>query len=404
MTPLKIGILREGKVPEDNRTPLKPRQCKDLMERFNNISIVVQSSMHRCCKDEDYRKFGIEVVENMSSCDLLLGIKEVRVDWLIPEKTYMFFSHTTKKQAHNQKLLQAIAAKNDTLIDYEMLTDEKGNRLIGFGKWAGIVGAHYALVMIGQAFELYHLKAANKCVNLQEVLDQYEDVVFPNLKYVVTGSGRVATGAIEVMHVAGIQQVTKEEFLTKTFAYPVFVQLFSEDLYENMEGQAYNRKHFHAHPEQYRSIFEPFTRVADVLINCIFWKPGTARLFECDDIKKQDFKINVIADVSCDVNGAVPITFKETTIQDPVYGVDKTNLEITAPYAKNTISLMAVSNLPNELPLDASRDFGIVMMDTVIPKFLYSQDFPIFERATIIRNGELTPRYHYLNDYLQPEN
>ena len=396
---MKIGILREGKIPTDNRVPLKPRQCRDLQERYPNIKIVVQSSETRCIKDSDYRKFGIEVVENVDDCDLLLGIKEVRIDWLIPGKTYMFFSHTAKKQPHNRKLLQAIIANKNTLIDYEMLTDDKGNRLIGFGKWAGIVGAHHSFVMLGKKRKEYDLKPASKCVNLQEVLDQYDDLNFTPAKFVVTGSGRVAQGALEIMDVSGATRISKEDFLHHEYPYDVYVQLLSEDLYEKPGQTEFDRKHFHAHPEEYISKFEPYTREADVLINCIFWKPGTAQLFRVNDIEKPDFRMKIIADVSCDVDGSVPITFRETTIEEPVYGVRISDKQIVAPYAEDTIDLMAVSNLPNELPQDASRDFGKILLDVVIPKFMYSQDYPIFERATIVKDGKLTPRYEYLKEF-----
>ena len=400
MTPIKIGILREGKIPQDNRTPLTPRQCVELKKRIPEIEIFVQSSSHRCFTDADYRLFNINVVEDVSDCDLLLGIKEVPADWLIEGKTYMFFSHTTKKQAHNKKLLQAVLKKNITLIDYEMLTDEKGNRLIGFGKWAGIVGGHYAMLMLGEKRKEYSLKPANKCVNLQQVLDQYENIKFTPAKFVITGSGRVAQGALEIMDVSGATKVSKEDFLNNEYTYDVYTQLLSEDLYEKPGQTSFDKKNFHKHPEEYRNVFLPYLSKTDVLINCIFWHPLAPRLFEVDDIANPHFRMKIIADVSCDVNGSVPITFRETTIAEPVYGVSPTDKSVVAPYGENTIDVMAVSNLPNELPLDASRDFGKVLMDVVISKYLYSHDYPIFERATIAKAGKLTPRYEYLQDWV----
>jgi saccharopine dehydrogenase (NAD+, L-lysine-forming) len=401
MAPLKIGILREGKIPPDNRTPLKPRQCRELMERFPELEIKVEWTAYRCCPDEDYKKFGINVVENVSDCDLLLGIKEVPVDKLIAGKTYMFFSHTSKKQPHNAGLLHVILEKGITLIDYEMLTDDQGNRLIGFGRWAGIVGAHYALLMIGKRRKLYNLKPASQCVNLQEVLDQYENIQFPATKFVITGDGRVAHGALEVMDFAKITRVSKEEFLEKEFPYPVYTQLHSSDLYKKPGVDAFDKTDFHLHPEAYINCFLPFTEIADVLINCIFWHPKAPRLFQAEDIEKTGFKMKIIADVSCDVNGSVPITFRESIIADPVYGVHVYDKRICKPYEEDTIDVMAVSNLPNELPLDASRDFGKILMDIVIPKYLYTHEYPLFERATIVREGKLTPRYAYLQDYAE---
>ncbi len=399
MQQLKIGILREGKVPPDNRTPLTPRQCFELKENHTGLEIFVEWSPVRCYTDDDYRKFGIEVCESVEGCDLLLGIKEVPVNKLIAGKTYMFFSHTIKKQPYNRKLLQTILQKNIRLIDLELLTDDNGTRLIGFGRWAGIVGAHYALLMLGKRTGAYELRAAKDCVNLQELVDQYHNIQFPAAKFVITGGGRVANGALEIMKQAEILAVSKEDFCHKTFDEPVFVQLHSDDLYERIDGEPFDKKHFYRNPNMYKSAFAPYAKCTDVLINCMYWDPNAPQLFQKNAVIDENFKMLTISDVSCDINGSVPLTTQETSIQDPVFGYHRNDGRIGKPYQADTVDVMAVPNLPNELPRDASRDFGVVMLETIIPRYLQDTDSNIFARATIAENGKLKDRFDYLQDF-----
>ena len=401
MKHLSIGLIKESKTIPDNRTPLIPKQCADLKEKFPGLDIKVESSPFRCFPDEDYRKFGIDVVDDVSSCDLLFGIKEVAIHALIPNKTYCFFSHTIKEQPYNRQLLQAILDKNIKLIDYEAITDANHIRLIGFGKWAGVVGAHYALLMLGKRTKMFHLKKAIDCLNLQELEDQYDAIDFPNKKFVITGGGRVTHGAREIMASAGILEVNKYDFLEMEFDEPVFVNLHSEDLYFHPEYSTFDSHHFYAHPEQYQSNFKPFLSETDVLINCMFWDNKAPKLFSLEDIAEKSFRIETIADVSCDIEGSCPITFRESTIDNPVYGVDRYNRIETKPYQRGVIDVMAVSNLPNELPRDASKDFGKILMEHIIPDYIDNPHADIFERAQITNNAKLTERFLYLTDYLE---
>ncbi|MCX6353140.1 MAG: alanine dehydrogenase, partial [Bacteroidetes bacterium] len=315
--------------------------------------------------------------------------------------TYFFFSHTVKKQEYNRGLLQAIMQKNITLIDYEMLVDENEHRLIGFGRWAGIVGAHYALLMLGKRRKIYNLKPAVQCINKQEMLDQYHNLQIPPVKLVITGGGRVAQGAIEVMEHAEIHRVTKEEYLNETFDKPVFVQLHSKDLYHLPHKKKVDKHHFYHHPQEYENSFMPYIPHTDVLINCMFWSPLAPRLFEVADIENPDFNTKIIADISCDIDGSVPITFKATSIADPIYGVNIHDKRMGIPYQKNTIDVMAVGNLPNELPRDASKDFGKILMETFIPILLNGDKSTLLDRATITKNGKLTERYAYLEEFAE---
>jgi len=395
-----IGIINEGKTPPDLRTPLTPEQCVEVMQKFPDVKVVVQSSPHRCFSDEAYRNAGIEVVNDISVADILLGVKEVPVADLIANKTYLFFSHTIKKQAYNRKLLRTILAKNITLVDYETLVWEGGNRIIGFGRFAGIVGAHYAFLMWGKKQGTYYLKPANKCADMNEMYAQYTELTLPAMKIVLSGDGRVAHGVIEVMKKLKIHHVTPEEFLENEYNHPVYVQLRSEDYYERKDGREWDKSDFYKHPEDYRSKFAPYYKAADVFINAVFWHAGIEPFFTREEMKGTDFRIKVISDISCDVPGPVPSTIKSTTIEDPYFGYSPfLNAEVE-PFKKESIDVQAVGNLPCELPVDASKEFGGQLIRHVLPFLLIDDKDNIIKNATIAQGGKLTPKYNYLQDYV----
>lgn len=397
-----IAIIKEGKIPHDNRTPLSPKQCQKFKNKNPGVDVVTEWSAVRCYSDEDYQHIGITVAEDISTTDLLIGIKEVPIDMLIPGKTYMFFSHTHKKQLYNKELLKAILKKNITLIDYELITDEKGTRLLGFGRWAGIIGAHYALKMYGKKKNLYQLKPAVQCLNLQEMVDQYEYIDFPAIKIAITGGGKVANGAIEIMDKAGILEVTTREYKNQSFNHPVFTVLHSEHLYSKEGEINFNKKDFYAHPELYTSRFSEYVGITDVLINAMFWSPQAPRLFEKEALT-ENFKIMCIADVSCDVDGSVPLTTRVTYSDDPIFGYHLNTGIQGKPYLDDTIDIMAVTNLPNELPKDSSKDFGRMLMK-VLAKYVETEGkSPVFEHATIAKNGKLTESFSYLQQYLDQD-
>ena len=394
---LKIGLIREGKVPADNRVALTPAQCKWIHKNLEEIEIIAQSSSHRCFSDKEYQMAGVEVKEDMRECDVLMGIKEVPIDDLLPAKTYMFFSHTKKKQPHNQKLLQTILQKKITLIDYECLEHEDGQRIIGFGFFAGVVGAHNGIMAYGNRTGAFQLSRVYKQRSFRELIHTYFGLKLPNIKIAVTGSGRVAHGILEVMNLLGIFEVEPDEYLAKDFSYPVYVQLKGADLYAHKSSGQYSRQHFHEQPEEYKSKFLPYAFSTDVLMNGVYWDVNIPRLFEKEDVQDPRFRIKVIADVTDDEQGSVPINLGDQTIENPVYGVDRKTLAKTAAGLPGSIDVMAVGNLPNELPRDASRFFGEQLIKFVIPDLLSGS--PIVHRATMVNGGELTPPYHYLKEY-----
>lgn len=395
---ITIGLIREGKIPADHRVALTPAQCKWIRKNGPDIRILVQPSSHRCFSDREYEAAGIELKEDLGECDVLLGIKEVPVDMLIPSKTYLFFSHTRKKQPFNRGLFRAILDRKITLIDYECLEHADGTRIIGFGFFAGIVGGHNGIMAYGTRTGSFSLERVHKQRSFRELIHTYFGLKLPNVKIAVTGSGRVAHGVLEIMNLMGIREVESDEFRERDFEYPVYVQLKGQDLYSHRETGRYTRSDFHEHPENYRCLFEEYAHSADILMNGIYWEPGIPRLFERDAIRDSSFRLQTISDITDDKDGSVPINLGDQTIEDPVYGVDRLTLQKTEPYLPGSIDILAVSNLPNELPRDASRYFGEQLIKYVLAGIISGND-PSIERATMVKGGSITPGFDYLTDY-----
>ncbi|MGZ3882140.1 MAG: NAD(P)-dependent oxidoreductase [Flavisolibacter sp.] len=396
----RIGLLKEGKVPADNRVALTPAQCKWLQKTYPGVQFYVQSSTHRCFSDKEFERAGIPVVDDLDNCDILFGIKEVPVAYLLEGKTFLFFSHTRKKQLHNQRLLQAIIEKNITLIDYECMEHEDGQRIIGFGFFAGVVGAHNGMMAYGERTGLFHLDRVYKQKDFKELIHSYFGVKLPNVKIAVTGSGRVAHGILEIMNLMEVVELEKEEYVSREFSYPVYVQLKGADLYRHKENGSYNREHFHEHPEEYECLFDTYIPHTDILMNGVYWDLNVPRLFKMKRVSDPDFRIKVIADITDDTNGSIPINLGDQPIENPIYGVDRFSFEKTPPYQSNSVDLMAVGNLPNELPRDASKYFGEQLIKYVLPELL-GKSSRILEDATIVKNGRLTDRFSYLQEYVE---
>ena len=399
--PIRIGILSELKVPTDNRTPLSPEQCVQLLKDYPQLELIVAPSSLRCFDDQSYSNVGIPVHSDLSNCDILLGVKEVPSDKLIPNKTYLFFSHTKKKQAYNQVLMQSLIAKHIRMIDYECLTHEDEQRVIGFGLFAGIVGAHNSLKTYGQKFQAFDLPAAHQLGSYQALIETYHKTKLPPIKIALTGSGKVAAGMLEIMAHLDIDAVEPKDFLNNNYPYPVYTHLKGASLYAQKENGTFNRNDFHHHPQDYECLFAPYTKVADILMNGIYWDAQIDRLFEISDIAQPDWTISVIGDVTCDENGSVPINLGASTIADPVYGIDRASSQKVAPYkpGASTIDVMAVDNLPNELAKDASQYFGAQLMKFILPSLIRQETNAIIDRGTMCLDAKLTKAFEYLSDY-----
>lgn len=401
--PLKIGLIREGKTPSDARVLLTPKQCSYLTKQFQNLSIVVQPSDVRCYKDAEYHTEGVTLTEDVTDCDILMGIKEVPIPLLIPEKKYFFFSHTIKKQVHNRKLLQAILQKKVEMIDYEVLTDEKGNRLIAFGRFAGMVGAHNAVMGWGHRTGKFMLPRMKDFHDYVEAQATYRDTKLPFMRAIVTGTGRVANGAAQVLRDMGFRQVSAQDYLTQQFrGRPVFAQLSAADYARRRDGKPFDKDEFYAFPARYESFFAEYYRCTNIFINGIFYDAKAPMFFTRAEMRSPMFKIKIIADVTCDIvpYSSVPSTLRASTIADPFFGYDPLRGIETDPFRPYTVDMMTIDNLPNELPRDASAFFGEQFIENILPQLLEDVHSSIIERATVARNGYLTPRYEYLTDYV----
>lgn len=391
---LKIGILRETKIPPDKRVALPPDKILDLERVYPQLRFTVQPCKIRCYTDEEYLAAGVEMNENLDDCDLLIGVKEVDADTLLPGKTYMFFAHVAKKQPYNQNLLQTILKRKINLIDYEYLTHENGLRLLAFGKWAGIVGAYNGLRGLGVASGEFDLKPAHQCHNLQDMNTQLNDVVLKNRRILVSGGGRVALGAMETLSRLNIRSVTPQAFLQDHFDEPVVCRIDPEHYVMRKDGTPFHLQHFFDHPSEYSSTAQPFIRRADLYIAAHFWDPKSPRMFELSDFTNTDrdrgkgFPI-VIADISCDINGSIPTTTHPTTIENPFYWYGE----------EPRVLMMTVDNLPGELPRDASDDFSAVLSKEIIKRMVEGDPDGVIARATITENGQLTPPFSYLKEF-----
>lgn len=397
---MKFGIIREGKNPPDRRVVFTPQLVQKFKELHPLAEIKVQTSAIRFFSDQEYRDLGFEITEDLSDCDVLIGVKEVPVSAIIPNKTYFFFSHTTKMQPYNQSLLQACLDKKIRLIDHENLTSEDGIRLVAFGRYAGIVGAYNGLRAYGIKTNTYHLPKAENLNSKDDLIDALQNIELPPIKIALTGIGRVARGAREILDSIDIPQVSMEEFLDKEYHHPVYVQLEVGEYYRRKDGNPTARRDFFKYPDHYESDFEKFCSVTNLYMAGHFYKEGSPYILTQEMLQNQDCKIEVVADISCDIAGPIACTIRPSTIAEPIYGYlpeSGNEVPIETPGA---IAVMAVDNLPCELPKDASEGFGKMFLKHVIPTFYNDDSEKILERATICENGRLKPNYQYLEGFV----
>lgn len=397
---MKFGIIKERKNPPDRRVVLSPEACKKVIKNYKQAQVIVEPSDIRVYNDSEYTEQNITVANQMQNCDVLVGVKEVPISALIPNKKYFFFSHTIKKQPYNRDLLKAILEKNIEFYDHEVIVSQKNTRLVAFGKYAGIVGAYNGFRAYGLKYGAYNLPKAETLKDQQELITQLKKIKLPNIKIVLTGKGRVGNGAKEMLDGMGLEQVGLKDYLNKSFNIPVYCQIDVLDYNKRKDGERSNKQEFFTNPSEYKSNFFRFAKVSDIYIAGHFYGDGAPYLFTKEDAKHTDFKIKVVADISCDINGPVATTIKASTIADPVYGYDPETGEETDYKNPNAIAVMAVDNLPCELPRDASVGFGQSFIKHVIPAFFNEDKDGVLERARMTKDGKLTDRFYYLQDYV----
>lgn len=397
---IKIGVIREGKNPPDMRVPLTPKQCVEVQKTWPDLELSVQKSSVRAFQDARYSDLGVLLKDEVADADVLIGVKEVPMDMLVEDKTYFFFSHTTKEQPYNRALLQTLLKKRIRMIDYEGLTDEKGIRIIGFGYFAGVVGAYNGIKAWGKRHKSFDLCSALELHSLAEMGKELEKAKLPNIKIALTGAGRVASGVNDVMDLMGIKKVSPEVYLTETFDEPVYTQLFVNHYNKRKDGKEMPRVDFYTNFRDYDSNFMPFAKVTDVYISGHFYAEESPFIFTREDAKSPDFKIQVVADISCDIDGPVASTLRPSTIADPMYGYHAASESEVAFDQMDAITVMAVDNLPCEFPTVASEGFGSDMVHKILPQLLNGDAGDILKRATICENGKLTEKYSYLQDFV----
>lgn len=398
---MKISLIKERKNPPDKRVVLSPKACKSLLDIFPDLSIKVESSENRTFTDNEYQELNIEVVNDVSDCDIMLGVKEVPINELIPNKKYFFFSHTIKKQPYNRNLLNAILDKNIELFDHETIIDKKGVRLVAFGRYAGIVGAYNGIRTFGLKTSTFNLPKAETLQDQKELVIELKKITLPKIKIVLTGKGRVSNGAKEILDDMGIKEVTASDYLNNTFEEAVYTQLTVLDYNTRKDGEVIDKLDFFNNPKSYKSNFMRFAKVSDIYIASHFYKNESPYIFTRKDIKLKYFNIKVVADISCDIDGPVASTIRPSTIANPIYGYNPLTEQETNYLNNGAIAVMAVDNLPNELPKDASIGFGESFVKYVIPSFFNNDKDGILNRARMTINGKLTERFSYLQDYIE---
>jgi len=397
---MKIGIIKEYKIPPDKRVVFSPEKCVETLQKFPQVEFFIEKSDIRCFSDLEYEEMGLKVVTDLSNCDVLIGVKEVPIEKLIDDKKYFFFSHTIKKQPYNKKLLQQIIKKNIELFDHETIVDNNKNRLIGFGYYAGVIGAYNGLRAFGLKNHTFSIPKAIDLKDRQEFNSILKSLSIPEMKILLTGKGRVGSGTKEVLDFLKIKQVSAKDFINETYNESVYVNIDVLD-YNYSDSIENTVSNFYNYPEKFRSTFSKFLSVSDIYFAGHYHNPKAPKLITLDDIKNSDFNVQVIADISCDIDGPIACTIRPSTIENPTYGFHKEKLVECDFLDENALAVMAVDNLPCELPRDSSEMFGEMFLKYVIPSFFNNDRENILKNSKITSEGSLTDRFSYLSDYIQ---
>ncbi len=400
--PITFAIIKERKNPPDRRVVFSPEKCQEVIKQFPDARIIVESSDIRIFSDEAYAKAGFEVLDDVSEADIMLGVKEVPVDALIPNKKYFYFSHTIKKQPYNRKLLKAMLNKNIEMFDHETIVNVENHRLIGFGYYAGLVGAYNGFRELGLRDQLFTLPKVETLSDLKAVKAELDKITLPNINIILSGTGKVTRGAKEILDHLKIREVNDADYLSKNYNEPVYCLIDVSEYNKHKDGGEFVKEEFYNDPSDYESDFMKYAKVSDMFITGHFYGNGAPYIFTREDAKSPDFKISLVADISCDVDGPVACTLRASTVANPFYGYDRKTESETAFDAPGAIAVMAVDNLPCELPKDASEGFGDMFLENVIPAFFNGDKDGILHRAQITtKEGKLTPRFAYLQDYVE---
>jgi len=407
---ITLAVLAEARIDE-NRVPFSPTQISYLLNKFSNLKIIVQPSKRRCFKDKDYLKAGAQITDNLYSSNIIFGVKEVDISTLVKDKTYLFFSHTSKVHQHigqvikdkaiiyKKELLKEVIKKNITLIDYENIRNASGEgyRYLGFGRFAGIIGAYNTLNLYLKLNEKLQLPRAFEINNYEQVKKLISKQNFNKLKILLTGSGRASKGAIELLKHANIRQVSINDYLSNKYDEAVFCNISAKKHIERKDGKNSSYQDFILNPHEYNFKVKNYLFDTDIFIACHYWDPKFPKLFYPKQIN--EFKnLKIIGDVTCDINGSVPTTIRSTSISEPYYSINTDQMK-EIELGNKGIAVMAVDNLPSELPRDASVEFGSSVISEILP-YLIDKDDGRINRATTASNGKFCENFTYLNDFI----
>jgi alpha-aminoadipic semialdehyde synthase len=428
-----IGIRREDKSKWEARAPLVPNDVRQLV-RQHQIPVQVQTSPIRVFPEHEYRVAGAAVVDDLRECPIILGIKEIPPAGFEPGKTYVFFSHTIKGQPANMPMLRRIVELGCTLIDYERIVDDRGRRLVFFGRYAGLAGMIDTLWALGQRLE--HEGIANPFTRVRRAY-QYDGVQQAKREIAgvgegirqgdlpasiqpficgFSGYGHVSQGAQEIYDLLPVREVAPEDLGSVGLEPVCYKVVFREEhmVEPATPGGSFQLQDYYDRPEKYRSKFFPYVQHLTVLVNCIYWEAKYPRLVTCQQLRElfarpERPRLRVIGDISCDIEGSIECTIRATDPGDPVYVYEPQSGQVRGGVVGNGPVILAVDALPCELPVDASQYFGQVLRPLV--PALARADFrrslaqsglpPELQRAVIVYKGELTEPYRYLESKIQ---
>lgn len=430
-----IGIRHEDKYVMERRAPLTPRHVERLI-KGKQLDIVVQTSPKRVFTDQEYIKAGARIADNLGECSVILGVKEMPIDFFEPQKTYVFFSHVIKGQAYNMPMLKRMMELGCNLIDYEKIVDEQGRRLIFFGRYAGLAGMINSLWSLGlrlkeagyetpflkitQAHHYASLEEARKVISEvgQEIAEKGLPAELRPFTVGFTGYGNVSQGAQEILGLLPVKEISPEKLLELTVRDHapnnlIYKVIFKEEhLSAHNDGHSFDLHDYYTHPENYHSIFEKYIPHLSVLMNCMYWDARYPKLITKDYLEKAfaegNPKLTVIGDVTCDPDGSIEITHKGTEIEDPIFVYNPFTRKPVMGHKGEGMLVMAVDILPSELPRDASNGFADALVNFVKPisdcdfsEPFEDLDIPrAIKKALILHNGELTHDFQYIKEYL----
>lgn len=400
---MKIGLLKETKTPVDNRVALSPEQVALLNQKHTDSEIVVQSSDIRAFTDEEYQKAGVKVVHDISDCDILFGIKEAKIETLLPGKHYVFFGHIAKMQEYNRPLLQSFIREGITFTDYEYLVDDKGIRVCAFGWWAGVVGVYYTLRGYGLKTGAFSLPKPDITFTLNQLIENLRNIRLPKVKMLVTGAGRVSKGAQHILESIGAERVNEEQYLKKNELQKLtYCVADADSLVTRADGGPFSWKDFSDNPKNYLSDFMRWAKSTDILLCGHFWTPSAPVYLTEKDLLSPDNRICFIGDVTCDIMGSIRSTVRSSTHAEPYYDYNPITEKEEPPFSGNgNITVEAVDTCPNALPRDASQYFGETLIPHVFEPLLSGQGDKsrVIADATIVKDGRLTSKFSYLSDF-----